>query len=146
MVAAAKETFPEIDAVSIDEALKDIFVKGIADPRLRQKLDWKKRKMKDIRNQKFTIQDLILYARVTQQSFDSDSGSLTENERPMQICVTQQGETEQAESICLAELMKKMLNHYDEAAREREEKKRYFQSRSCSGFHRSNSQQVPQES
>ena len=86
---AAKETFPEIDAVSIDEALKDIFVKGIADPRLRQKLDWKKFKMKDIRNQKFTIQDLILYARVTQQSFDSDSGSLTENERPMQICVTQ---------------------------------------------------------
>ena len=44
-----------IDAVSIDEALKDIFVKGFAEPRLRQKLDWKMRKMKDIRNLKFTI-------------------------------------------------------------------------------------------
>ena len=65
----------------------------------------------------------------------------------MQICVTQKSETEQVESACLAELMKKMLNHYDETAREREEKKRYFQSRGRSGFCRgSNSQQIPQES
>ena len=69
LISIAQDTFPKIALDSLDEVLKENFIKGILDPRLRQKLEWKRRKMRELKNEEFTIHELIKHAKVAQQAY-----------------------------------------------------------------------------
>ena len=86
LISIAQETFSMVSLESLDEVLKENFIKGILDPRLRIKLKWKQRKMLEIKNQAFTIHDLIRYAKVSQQTYDSEYSSFTDENKKNQIC------------------------------------------------------------
>ena len=95
LIDLTTKTFPHIDIKKFDEMLKQQFIKGIADPRLKQKLSWKVSKSEKISQQPLTIKDLILYATLLKNSFDCESernaeNTSTEDERQMQICYTRQ--------------------------------------------------------
>ena len=155
LISIAEETFPIVTFESLDEVLKENFIKGILDPRLRLKLEWKRRKMKEIKNQVFTIHDLMTHAQVAQQTYESESGSCTEDERALQILATQEMSSDIKQSTTtgamsqdtsrLEEVMTKMLNHYEEAAREREEKRAYFESKNRSSYRNKNRMGQPQQ-
>ena len=155
LISIAEETFPMVSLESLDEVLKENFIKGILDPRLRLKLEWKRRKMREIKNQLFTIHDLITHAKVAQQTYDSESGSYTEDDRTLQICATQEINSGTGQSTLVAakmndtsrleEVMTKMLNHYEEAERERQEKRVYFESKNRSSYRNRNKYGQPQQ-
>ena len=123
----------------MDEVLKENFIKGILDPRLRQKLEWKRRKMRELKNEEFTIHVLIKHAKVAQQAYDSESRSYTEDDRALQICATQVTPNEskttvsidatQQETLRLQEMIAELLSQNKEAKREREVRRAFFDSK-----------------
>ena len=139
LISIAQETFPKIALDSLDEVLKENFIKGILDPRLRQKLEWKRRKMRELKNKEFTIHELIKHAKVAQQAYDSESGSYTEDDRALQICATQVTPNEsktsvsidatQQETLRLQGMIAELLSQNEEAKREREERRAFFESK-----------------
>ena len=129
LISIAQETFSMVSLESLDEVLKENFIKGILDPRLRLKLEWKRRKMLEIKNQAFTINDLIRYAKVSQQTYDSENSSFTDEDKALQICeIRSANNPGPQETAVLSEVLQKVLNVL-EAAEEREEKRSFFRSR-----------------
>ena len=56
----------------IDDKLKDQFIYGIADDKLRKKVNMKLNKVTDILKNKMTMQELIKYAKVAENSIQTE--------------------------------------------------------------------------
>jgi hypothetical protein len=67
----AKNLFKRTDLKDIDDILKDNFVKGLKDARLREKVRLKLNKIRNIaKDDLYDIDDLIKYAKCHSESFD----------------------------------------------------------------------------
>ena len=94
--------------------------------------------MRELKNEEFTIHELIKHAKVAQQAYDSESGSYTEDDRALQICATQVTQNEsktpvsidatQQETLRLLGMIAELLSKNEETKREREERRAFFEA------------------
>ena len=64
-----KLALPNVSLENIDDILKDQFIYGIRNDRLREKVTMKLNKINDIAKEKITMTELVRYAQVAENSF-----------------------------------------------------------------------------
>ena len=69
LMSIAKLALPNVSLENIDDILKDQFIYGIRNDRLREKVTMKLNKINDIAKEKITMTELIRYAQVAENSF-----------------------------------------------------------------------------
>ena len=69
LIEIAKCALPNVQMEQIDDELKNQFIYGIVDDKLREKVNMKLNKVTDILKNKMTMQELIKYAQVAEKSF-----------------------------------------------------------------------------
>jgi hypothetical protein len=97
LIRIAQQALPKASLDILDDMLKQQFIRGLRNPRLRQKLAWKTSKIQDINQQSITMQELILHAKLLERSYaletTSTEYSCNEDDRKqLQICAINQPE------------------------------------------------------
>jgi hypothetical protein len=95
LIRIAQQALPKASLDILDDMLKQQFIRGLRNPRLRQKLAWKTSKIQDINQQSITMQELILHAKLLERSYaletTSTEYSCNEDDRKqLQICAINQ--------------------------------------------------------